>query len=64
MWTEIVLLNMLLQTHEGKFFKKLLRYDSSNFLNWNRKVYAYAAIRVKIWWIINTHALPSKGHLA
>ena len=56
---------------QEKLFKKLLKfliidetYNDSSSIDWNRYVHAYAAIRVKIWWIINTHALPSKGHLA
>ena len=37
--------------------------DSSN-IEWSKKVHAYAAIQVKIWWIINTDVLLSNGHLA
>ena len=37
-------------------------YNDSSNIDWSRN--AHAAIRVKIWWIINTRALPSKDHLA
>ena len=56
--------------HARKHFKNLLEFliidetknDSSN-IEWSKKVDTYAAIQVKIWWIINTHALLSNSHL-
>ena len=54
---------------QEKLFKKLSSpefiidktYNDSFSIDWNRNVHAYAAAQVKIWSIINTHALPAKA---
>ena len=60
-------ISCFMQTHKkAKLLKFLIfdvTYNDSSTIDWSRKAHAHAAIRVKIWWIINTYALPSKGHL-